>query len=86
MYRLLVEYGTEIRLPQQPCSRPFSLLELIHFLDSVEQDSDSEWRRFGFVLSFNQCNLDCGTDLETLRDFTSASSDYFPDFLRTTAK
>jgi hypothetical protein len=55
------------------------VLELIHFLDSVEQDSDPEWRHFGFVLSFNQCNLDCGTDLETLRDFTSISSDHYPD-------
>jgi hypothetical protein len=70
--------GTEFRLPQQPCSRQFSLLKLIHFLDSVEQDSDPEWRHFGFVLSLNQCNLDCGTDLETPRDFTSVSSDYYP--------
>ena len=34
---------------------------------------------FGFVLSFNQCNLDCGTDLEALRDFTSITSDYYLD-------
>jgi hypothetical protein len=40
---------------------------------------DPEWKRFGFVLSFNQCNLDCGTDLETLRDFTSTSSDCYPN-------
>jgi hypothetical protein len=28
---------------------------------------------------FNQYNLDCGTDLETLRNFSSISSDYYPD-------
>jgi hypothetical protein len=41
--------------------------------------ADLSWKRCGFVLSFNECNLDCGTDLETLRDFTSISSDYYPD-------
>jgi hypothetical protein len=78
-YQLVDEYGTEFCVPQQTSSRPSSLLELISFLDCVEQDSDPEWKRFGFVLSFNQCNLDCGTDLETLRDFTSTSSEYYPE-------
>ena len=71
--------GTEFRLPQQTSSRPFSLRDLIRLLDSVEEDSDPGWKRFGFVLSFNQCTLDFGTDLETLRDFTSTSSDCYPD-------
>jgi hypothetical protein len=35
-YQLVDEYGTEFRLPQQTSSRPFSLLELIRFLESVE--------------------------------------------------
>jgi hypothetical protein len=34
---------------------------------------------FGFARSFNECNLDCGTDLETLRDLTSVSSDHYAD-------
>jgi hypothetical protein len=74
------EYATEFLLPQQTSRRPFSLGQLIRFLDSVEQeDADPSWNRFGFVLSPNQCNLECGTDLETLRDFTSVSSDFYPD-------
>src|SRR5580704_12193435 len=78
-YRLLDEYNTEFCLPQKTSCRPFSLRELIRFLDSVEQeDVDPSWNRFGFVLSSNQCNLECGTDLETLRDFTSVSSDFYP--------
>jgi hypothetical protein len=79
-YSLLDEYNTEFCLPQKTSCRPFSLRELIRFLDSVEQeDVDPSWNRFGFVLSSNQCNLDCGTDLETLRDFTSVSSDFYPE-------
>ena len=34
-----------------------------------------------FVLAFNQCHLECDedADLEELRDFTSISSDFYPD-------
>jgi hypothetical protein len=81
-YQLVDEYETEFRLPQQASSRPFSLGELIWFLDSVERVDDNiepSWNQFGFVLSANQCNLECGTELETLRDFTRVSSDYYPD-------
>jgi hypothetical protein len=39
---------------------------------------DPERQRFGFVLSFDQCNLECGAELETLRNFTSVSSDFYP--------
>jgi hypothetical protein len=81
-YRLVDEYQTQFRLPQQTSARPFSLEELIRFLDSVERIdvSDPSWDRFGFVLSYNQCNLECGSDLESLRNFTRVSSDYYPEF------
>ena len=81
-YRLVDEYQTGFRLPQQTSSRPFSLGELVRFLDSVEQVDNSEpsWAQFGFVLLYNQCNLECGSDLEGLRDFTRVESDYYPDF------
>jgi hypothetical protein len=80
-YRLVDEYEAEFRLPQQTSARPFSLGELIRFLDAVERDEVSEpsWNKFGFVLSSNQCNLECGADLESLRDFTRVKSDYYPD-------
>jgi hypothetical protein len=32
----------------------------------------------GSSFHFNQCNLECGAGLETLRDFTSVSSDFYP--------
>jgi hypothetical protein len=80
-YRLVDEYSSEFRLPQQTSSRPFSLGELIRFLDSVEQVDTTEpgWAKFGFVLSSSQCNLECGADLDTLRDFTRVESDYYPN-------
>jgi hypothetical protein len=40
--------------------------------------TDPDWDRFGFVLSYNQCNLQCVVDLESLRDFTRLESDYYP--------
>jgi hypothetical protein len=80
-YHLVDEYQIEFGLSQQTSSRPFSLRELIRFLDSLEHPgADVSWKRFGFVLWFNQCNLDCGTDLEILRDFTSISSDHYLEF------
>jgi hypothetical protein len=34
--------------------------------------------RFGFVLSFNECNFKGGADLETLWSFTSIGSEFYP--------
>jgi hypothetical protein len=79
-YRVVDECATEFQLPRQTSRRPFCLRELIRFLDSVDHpEVDPSWKCFGFVLSYNQCNLDCGTDLETLQDFTSVGSDFYPD-------
>jgi hypothetical protein len=78
-YRLVDENDSGFCLPQQSSMRPFSLRELISFLDSVEQlGGDPAWEAFGFVLSFNECNLEGGTDLETLWSFTSINSDFYP--------
>jgi hypothetical protein len=83
LYRVCDEYEAEYELPQKSSRRPFSLGEFIRFLDAVEQAGvEPEWKRFGFVLSFNQCNLDCGSDLEGLRHFTRVDSDVYPDLGR----
>ena len=79
-YSVCDEYASEFKLPQRTSRHPFSLRELICFLDTVEHcKADPSWNRFGFVLSFNQCNLDCGADLEMLEDFTRVSSDFYPE-------
>jgi len=83
-YAVCDEYQVEYKLPQKTSSRPLSLGELIRFLDSVgHPDAEPEWGRFGFVLSFNETNLCCGADLETLEDFTSVGSDFYPELGKT---
>jgi len=70
----------EYSLPQKTSSQAFSLRELIWFLDSVKHpQTEPEWERFGFVLSFNETNLCCGADLETLEDFTRLGSEFYPE-------
>jgi hypothetical protein len=82
-YSVCDEYQVEYRLPQKTSRQPLSLRDLIRFLDSVEHpDLEPEWERFGFVLSFNQTSLECNGDLETLEDFTSVSSDFYPELGR----
>jgi hypothetical protein len=79
-YTVCDEYESEFKLPQRSSSHPFSLRKLIWFLDNVEhRESDPGWNRFGFVLSYNQCNHDCGTPLGELENFTRVTSDFYPD-------
>jgi hypothetical protein len=78
-YSVCDEYESEFTLPQRTSSHPFSLRKLIWFLDDVEhREFDPSWNRFGFVLSYNQCNLDCGCPLEELKNFTHVTSDFYP--------
>jgi hypothetical protein len=77
-YRVVDEYETEFTLLQQTSLKPFSLKELIRFLNAVEHPGgEPSWNRFGFVLSYSQCNLECGGDLKDQKDFISVSSDYY---------
>jgi hypothetical protein len=77
-YRVVDEYETEFTLPQQTSLKPFSLKELIRFLNAVEHPGgEPSWNRFGFVLLYSQCSLDCGGHLKDQKDFISVSSDYY---------
>ncbi len=79
-YLVCDEYASEFKLPQRTSRHRFSLRQLICFLDAVEHgEADPSWNRFGFVLSYNQCNLECGADLESLEDFTRVTSYFYPD-------
>jgi len=51
-YNLVYKYESEFTLPQQTSRRPFSLRQLIRFLDSIQriETGDPSWDRFGFVL------------------------------------
>ena len=81
------EYDEVYDVPQQTSVRPFSLRELIVFLDSVKlRGADPKWHRFGFPLLYNEYNLEADPNdlelLESLRDFTRVSSDFYPDLER----
>jgi hypothetical protein len=80
-YSLVDEYQADYQLPQLTSSKPFSLGELIRVLDLTEPSEVGEaaWYRFGFVLSFNQSSLECGGDLDQLKEFTRVVSDFYPD-------
>jgi hypothetical protein len=80
-YRLVDEYETEFNLPQQTSRRPFSLRELIFFLDAVKDcGANPDWHWFGFPLVYNEFNfLEGDADLETLRDFMRVDSDFYPE-------
>ena len=80
-YSLVDEYQADFQLPQLTSSKPFSLGELIRVLDLTEPSEVGEaaWYRFGFVLSFNQSSLECGGDLDQLKEFTRGVSDFYPD-------
>jgi len=78
-YSICDEYGSEFILPQKTSSCPFSLRALIRFLDRIEQNDAIGKCKFGFVLSFNQCNLECGAPLDSLEDFTRVESSLYPD-------
>ena len=81
LYRVCDEYGTDFEPSQNSSRRPFSLAHFIHFLDAINRAGSNEpsWTQFGFVLSFNQGNLECGSDLQDLKDFTRVESDVYSD-------
>lgn len=72
-YRIVDEYGEKFELERESSARPFSLRELIRFIDGSRHPDASS----GLALGYNDVNLDCGVDLETLYDFTSVSSDIY---------
>jgi hypothetical protein len=80
LYRICDEHESKYKLPQNSSSRPLSLGELIGLLNATSEVGlmNTEWNRFGFVLSFNLYNLDGGSYLEELEHFTPVTSDVYP--------
>lgn len=73
-YRILDEYESVFSLPRKTSLRPLSLLELIELIDG---SSDDEW---GLALTYTATNYGClrADDLERLVDFTTVSSEVYP--------
>jgi hypothetical protein len=73
-YAIVDEYGhNEYRLAQQTSTRPFSLRELVEFLDGSE---DAELGPL--PLAFNQSNAEAGSSREEYLDFTRIHSALYP--------
>jgi len=83
LYRVCDDYNSTYKVPRKSSSKPFSLAELIRFLDAVDQGCpEPSWSRFGFVLEANEGNLASGEFLEDLQDFTRVDSDFYPELER----
>jgi hypothetical protein len=65
----------EFRLWRDSSLEPFSLKELIEFLDKSSQGIGYPG---GLSLSYNNSNADSGLDRESLEDFTTISSEIYP--------
>jgi hypothetical protein len=86
-YHVVDEYQTEFGLPQRTSSRPFSLRELIRFLDSLEHPgADVSWGRFGFVLSSINATWIAERILRSSAILPASVLSITPVLLRTTAK
>jgi hypothetical protein len=88
-YRVIDEYRSEFVFKPSSSTKPLTLGQLIDSLDSLEQsggnlDTDAVWLRHGWVLCSNEANRACSDtgDSVPYRDFTSISSEFFPDLAR----
>ena len=75
-YSVADEYDeSEFTLWRDTSIKPFSLKELIEFLDKSSQGIGYPG---GLSLSYNNSNADSGLDRESLEDFTTISSEIYP--------
>ena len=76
LYSVTDEYDeSEFTLWRDSSPKPFSLKELIEFLDN---SSHGNGYPGGLSLSYNNSNADGGLDRENLEDFTTISSEIYP--------
>lgn len=72
-YRVVDEYGTKFRCYPESSERPFNLGEFIEFIDDISCTD-----LFGpFSTTYNELNLEGGSERRSLRYFTSISSDIY---------
>jgi len=73
-YRVVDEYNTLFEIDPGSSTRPLSHEEMIQFIDGTSSDDFH-----GLALGYNQMNFECGCDAESLRNFTTVSSTFYPD-------
>jgi hypothetical protein len=73
-YRIVDEYETEFNRQRKTSISPFTLGELVQFIDgSRHPELDG-----GLALCYNDMNADGGSDRERLRHFTTVLSPFYP--------
>ncbi|MBM3901705.1 MAG: hypothetical protein FJ379_06395 [Verrucomicrobia bacterium] len=73
-YRVVDEYQETFEVKPATSQRPFTLGQLIRFIDRVSHQD--LWGPFS--LAYNELNADGGTERRRLRHFTRISSDIYP--------
>ena len=74
-YSVVDEHDGKFNLWTEWSDKPFSLSELVEFIDRTELEGSSY---SGLSLSFNNSNAEC-MDKEDLVGFTTISSEIYPD-------
>ncbi|WP_424315684.1 hypothetical protein [Haloferula sp.] len=73
-YRIVDEYETDFSFTPKTSNKPLTQGELIAMIDGVDDGRDG-----GLALCYNQMNADGGSCPESLREFTTLSSEFYPD-------
>lgn len=76
VYRVVDEYDNDFRLAQKWSTKPLSFRELIKFIDGTNVGTDGG---SGLALSALEMNLEYDSDPESLRDFVSVQSNFYPE-------
>ena len=74
-YRIVDEYDGEFILSTETSQKPFTLEELVYFIENSSLCGLSG----SLHLGYNEYNLECMDSRDELRDFTSISSDIYSD-------
>ena len=74
-YRIVDEYDGEFVLSSETSQKPFTLEELVYFIENSSLCGLSG----SLHLGYNGYNLECMDSRDELRDFTSISSDIYSD-------
>lgn len=78
-YRLLDEYDTKWVLTRQSSTRPLSLRELIHLIDSADYSAGDEAPTLPLLETILSFQLDGGGDRETAARFIEVTSTVYPE-------
>jgi hypothetical protein len=75
-YFVVDEYENEFNVPVESSTEPFTLRELIEFLNGAKEVNEPTT---GLATLYAEVNIECGSSLEDMLNFQSVSSDVYPE-------